>query len=114
MKPILIPRARTLSPGVEAALPEHRRTGAPSNSLRISSATRAQAKMEAAPVRLRSQRAASTPQYDWLRLCCVLLMSASCALLPVAQAAEPVEVKIGVLPGLKFDVQRFAVAPGSE
>src|SRR6187431_3142419 len=32
----------------------------------------------------------------------------------IAQAAEPVEIKIGVLPGLKFDVQRFAVPPGSE
>src|SRR3954453_2886035 len=36
------------------------------------------------------------------------------ALLGIARAGEPVEVKIGVLPGLKFDVQRFAVAPGSE
>jgi azurin len=35
-------------------------------------------------------------------------------LLGLAHAAEPVEVKIGVLPGLKFDVQRFAVPPGSE
>ncbi|HEV7405829.1 MAG TPA: LamG-like jellyroll fold domain-containing protein [Chthoniobacteraceae bacterium] len=35
-------------------------------------------------------------------------------MLTSAFAAEPVEVKIGVLPGLKFDVQRFAVAPGGE
>lgn len=42
------------------------------------------------------------------------LITAFFALLTVTHAAEPLEVKIGVLPGLKFDVQRFAVAPGGE
>jgi azurin len=44
----------------------------------------------------------------------VLLIATLSALLAIASGAEPLEVKIGVLPGLKFDVQRFAVAPGSE
>jgi azurin len=61
---------------------------------------------------LGSQRA-STHRYDWLRLALTALIVAF-ALVPLAHGAEPVEVKIGVLPGLKFDVQRFAVAPGSE
>ncbi len=40
----------------------------------------------------------------------LLLLTALLLALP-ARAADPVEIKIGVLPGLKFDVPRCSVAP---
>lgn len=42
----------------------------------------------------------------------VLLLLLTCGLLSAAEPA-PVEIKISVAPGLKFDLQRFAVAPGT-
>ena len=57
-------RARGFDPAcVEAALPEPRRTGAASNFLSIFCNQCCQVKMEAAPVRLGSQRAASTQHW---------------------------------------------------
>src|SRR5258708_1847815 len=85
-----------LSKCVEAALPEPRRRGAASNSLSVSRGISVQTKMEAAPVRLGSQRAAST--HDWLRLRRTLICLFTLLLAVSLHAQEPARVQASFNP----------------